>query len=551
MIRFFISILFLIYDYFRYKINLSGGKNIDKSLFNKLNDNLKKNLIVIKKECKENLLIASFVHQAGYIYTDCLIANYLAEIKNLNIIGLMDENDEQTKSFFNCFNSKKNVFLSKQKILIKIKYVVIANKILKKYKNVDEFLKFKLNGITIGEAVYDHYIRNSNNPSTNYLSYKFLIFLAEALYVNDFSKEFFKKNKIDYMVMSERQFIPSIIVFQNALKAKVKVISRMAGPKVIGVAISQSLNEKNDLDRKLDKKLIQKFYSKNNLKYSNAGFNRIKNMLDGKIKHTDQQNINNKIKTLKNVKNKVNQFYEFLKLDSSKKTCFIFSHNFLDGVHAGKKIHVFKDYLSWLRETLIFINKLDNNINWIIKEHPSDFGFSKIKTTTKIEFNKIISPNKKNIKFFPKTFSDSIIKEVADCVVSVAGTCGIEYTCFGIHSINSAGIYYSDNGFTNDYRNKSEYFNLLKNLRKVINKKLSKNQIYKARVHYYLSQLLTKYEHPLLYNFDITRNLNVGKFFYIINKLIYKHSKNKDKFKKFFTNQLKNNDKHLINNFKL
>ena len=31
-------------------------------------------------------------------------------------------------------------------------------------------------------------------------------------------------------------------------------------------------------------------------------------MLDGKIKHTDQQNINNKIKTLKNVKNKVNQF---------------------------------------------------------------------------------------------------------------------------------------------------------------------------------------------------------------------------------------------------
>ena len=89
MLRFLASILFLIYDYFRYKINLSGGKDIDKSLFNKLNDNLKKNLIVIKKECKENLLIASFVHQAGYIYTDCLIANYLAEIKNLNIIGLM------------------------------------------------------------------------------------------------------------------------------------------------------------------------------------------------------------------------------------------------------------------------------------------------------------------------------------------------------------------------------------------------------------------------------------------------------------------------------
>ena len=547
MQRFFISILFSIYDYLRYKINLPRGKNIDKSLFNKLNDNLKKNLIVIKKECKENLLIASFVHQAGYIYSDCLIANYLSEIKNLNIIGLMDENDEQTKGFFNCFNSKKNIFLTKQKIILKVKYVVMANKILRKYKNVDEFLKFKLNGIAIGEAVYDHYIRNSSNPSTNYLSYKFLNFLAEALYVNDFSKEFFKKNKINYMVMSEKQFIPSIIVFQNALKAKVKVISRVAGPKKIGITMSQSFNEKNDLSRKLEKKLINKFYSKNNLKYSNMGFNYIKQILDGRIRNPDHT----VTKKIKNDTNKVNQFYKALNLDPSKKTCFVFSHNFLDGVLAGKKIHIFNDYLSWLRETLNFINKLDDNVNWIIKEHPSNYGFSKLKTTTKIEFDKIISSNKKNIKIFPTNFSPSLIKEVADCVVSLAGTCGIEYTCFGIHSINSACIYYSENGFTNDYRNKNEYFNLLKNLRKVINKKLSKNQIYKARVHYYLLQILTKYEHPLLYNFDITRNLNDEKFFNMINKLIYKHSKDKDNFKKFFTYQLNNNDKHLINNFKL
>ncbi len=551
MRRLFISILFSFYDYFRYKINLLGGRNINKSLFNKLNANLKNNLIVTKKEFKKNLLIASFVHQAGYIYSDCLIANYLAEIKNLNIIGLMDENDEQTKEFFNCFNSKKNFFLTKQKIILKIKYIIVASKILRKYKDVDEFLKFKVNRINIGEAVYDHYIRNSNNPSTNHLSYKFLNYLAEALHVNDFSKKFFKKNKVNYMVMSEKQFIPSMIIFQNALKAKVKVISRMAGPKVIGVAMYQSLNEKHDLDRKLEKKLIQKFYSKNNLKYSNIGFNRIKRMLGGTIKHTDQQNINNKIKTLKNVKSEVNKFYKFLNLDPSKKTCFIFSHNLLDGVLAGKKIHVFKDYLSWLRETLTFINKLDNNINWIIKEHPSNFGFYKIKTTTKIEFDKIIGSNKKNIKFFPKNFSDSIIKEVADCVVSLAGTCGIEYTCFGIHSINSAGIYYSENGFTNDYRNKSEYFDFLKNLKKIIEKRLSKNQIYTARIHYYLSQILTKYNHPLLYNFDITRNLNEEKFFNIINKLIYKHSKKEDKFKKYFTNQLNNNNKHLINSSKL
>ena len=43
--------------------------------------------------------------------------------------------------------------------------------------------------IDIGEIVYDHYIRNSNNPSAESLNYKFIIFLAEGLYVNDFIKK--------------------------------------------------------------------------------------------------------------------------------------------------------------------------------------------------------------------------------------------------------------------------------------------------------------------------------------------------------------------------
>ena len=548
--RLILCITYAIYEYFRYQKNLLIKKDINKSLFNKLKKNLEKKAIISKNKCKGSLLIASFVHQLGYTYTECLIANYLAEIKNLNIIGLMDDNDEQTKEFFNCFNSKKNIFLTKQKIIEKIKYILIANKILTKYKNVDEFLKFKPNGILIGEAVYDHFIRNDNNPSTNHLCYKFLFFLAEALYVNDFSKKFFKENKINYMVIGEKQFIPSMIVFQNALKAKVEVISRVGGPKEFSIVIYRSLDEKHNQQKKLDKKFLRKFFLKNKLKYSNMGLHRIKNILDQKIRNPDP-NIRKQIKRIKNAKNKLNQFYDDLNLDPAKKTCFIFSHNLLDGVLNGKRIHVFKDYLSWLRETLSFINKLDNNINWVIKEHPSDYGFLKIKTTTKIEFDKIIGFNNKNIRFFPKNFSTSIIKDIADCVLSLSGTCGMEYACFGIHSINSGGIFYSENGFTNDYKNKKEYFNFLQNIEKVIEKKLTKNQIYKARVHYYLSNILTKYDHPLLYNFDITRNLDEEEFFNKIIKLIYKYSKKEDKFKEYFTYQLNNGNRHLINNHKL
>ena len=150
--RLILCIAYIIYEYLRYKKNLLIKKDLSKPLYDELKKCLEKKKIISKRKYKKNLLIASFVHQLGYTYTEGLIANYLAEIKNLNIIGLMDDNDEQTKEFFNCFNSKKNIFLSKQNIVEKIRYLLIANKILTKYKNVDEFLKFKPSGILIGEA---------------------------------------------------------------------------------------------------------------------------------------------------------------------------------------------------------------------------------------------------------------------------------------------------------------------------------------------------------------------------------------------------------------
>ena len=124
MLKFTISIIYIIFDYLRYQKNLIKKKEIDKSLFYDLKKNLNKNLFTPKintKKHKGNLLIACFVHQLGYIYTDCLVANYLVEIKSLKLVGLMDDNDNTTKEFLNCFNSKNNIFLTKLKLLKKVK----------------------------------------------------------------------------------------------------------------------------------------------------------------------------------------------------------------------------------------------------------------------------------------------------------------------------------------------------------------------------------------------------------------------------------------------
>jgi len=552
MLNFITSIIYIIFDHLKYQKNLIKKKEINKSQKKNKKNNLNKNLFTPKKNTKKhkgNLLIACFVHQLGYIYTDCLIANYLLEIKNLKLVGLMDDNDNTTKEFLKCFNSKNNIFLTKLKILKKVKYLIRSHKIIKQFKNVDEFSKLKINGIDIGGCVYDQYIRTSKHPTADNLNFKFLVFLADALYINDFSAKFFKRLKIDYMLMTERQFFPSSIIYRNALKAKVKVISRFSGPKKIGVAFCRSAKEKDDADTKIDKKLLQKFLLKNKMKYSKMGFNKLNSILEGKIRNPDytlnkvlKKNRINILNTKKNI-----EIYERLNLDPNKKTCFIFSHNLLDGVWGFKRIRIFKDYLTWLKETLNYINKLDDSVNWIVKNHPSDYGWEKISTTTKNEFQKIINPQKKNIKFFPENLDIKIIKDVADCVITLGGSCGTEYPCYGIKAINSAGIFYSDNGFSKNYKNKKEYFYILKNIEKTINRKLTKNQIHKARVNYFLSQVIIKYNHPLLYEFDIRRTLNEKEFFNKSITLLKKYSKPKDKFRKLLTTQINSSSKHFVN----
>ena len=82
---------------------------------------------------------------------------------------------------------------------------------------------------------------------------------------------------------------------------------------------------------------------------------------------------------------------------------------------------------------------------------------------------------------------------------------------------------------------------------KILNKKLTKYQIDKARVHFFLSHIVTKYEHPLLHEYDITNNLSKKEFFNKSIKLLKKYSKSKDKFRKILSTQINNSSKHFTN----
>jgi len=80
---------------------------------------------------------------------------------------------------------------------------------------------------------------------------------------------------------------------------------------------------------------------------------------------------------------------------------------------------------------------------------------------------------------------------------------------------------------------------------------LSIDRIKRAKVLFYILNDLIKMDHPLLSEFDISRDLNIDSFFREMTNLIDNYDLENDFFKINLKNQLVNKSRHLINEKKL
>ena len=153
------------------------------------------------------------------------------------------------------------------------------------------------------------------------------------------------------------------------------------------------------------------------------------------------------------------------------------------------------------------------------------------KTTTHKEFQNIIGENK-NIKFFPKNLEAKILKEISNCLLTSQGSAGIEFPCFGIPSVICGDAFYQGLGFTLEPKNENEYYNIIENIDKIIDEGLDENQINNARAAFCFSEELTKIEHMLLFDYNISRSkLDLDDFFFKATKKIVNYDEKKDLFK--------------------
>lgn len=160
-----------------------------------------------------------------------------------------------------------------------------------------------------------------------------------------------------------------------------------------------------------------------------------------------------------------------LGLDPDKKTAVIFSHIAWDAAFFFGSC-LFEDFEDWLFQTVKYAANECPDMNWIVKLHP--FNVFKLQREGKEEESELrllrtLMPLPDHVKIMRANtdINTQSLFPVIDYVLTVNGTVGMEFPCYGVPALLGGTGRYNGRGFTIEPQTQDDYFAALKTLHTV------------------------------------------------------------------------------------
>ncbi len=502
----------------------------------------------INKNTNKHVLILNIINHLGYTISGAVIAKNLMETYESDGMALLRKYDLKSKLIYESFGIKKFIILNDLNFFMRLKYFLNAYSIIKSSKKMEDFFEFNLNGVNLGQAVYDHYLRYTGIGTVDHFNPKMYLFLSKALSTYYQIKKIFDKFKFVANVQSERQFIPGSIIYQACLTNGINVYSRSGYSNTFSVRKYSDTREMWKCRERYSKKLYDEISNSIKEKAVEIGGTYIEKRFSGFPEYNafheyfERSNSLKEKKYQKNEKKTVSksELCKELGWDQNIPIVAILASDLTDGVF-DNTWSLFRDRLTWLRETLLEVINI-KNVNWLLKQHPNDEK-NKVVTDTISEYKKICS-NSKHILPFPNNASIASIPKFAHVVLTHSGSASYEYPCMGIPVLQASETVCSGRDFTIDPGSKKEYFDLLHKIEKI--NKLNKDQIDQAKIYSFIYSELTMINVNLIAPFEL-ESFNDKTFWLEMIKLLDDYNEEEDLLKKMMKIQEKNNDRHTIN----
>ena len=221
-----------------------------------------------------------------------------------------------------------------------------------------------------------------------------------------------------------------------------------------------------------------------------------------------------------------------LGLDVTKKNVVIMAHTFTDAVF-NYGDYYFRDYYDWVEKTLAIASQ-EKSVNWILKPHPTRSAYNEEKDSIENLFEKY---RQKNMYLLSDDVSAESIRFIADVIITIGGSAGGEFACFGIPSIIVGKPYYSGFGYTIEPASYEEYEKRLNEINQI--NQLNEEQIKSAKKVFYLQNCSDlKKEDAYAYVDDFANVVN-HEYMSMVGKMAVSYFKNNDGTKEYNNAALK------------
>ncbi len=311
------------------------------------------------------------------------------------------------------------------------------------WKNIitkEDLLKLKIDSIYAGDLIYDSYLRFKPAPTVDIKDIYLLNIIFQSIKNIYLADQYIKNKKPDILMNSYSTYIQHGIPVRVALSYGVKVYT---------FGNYQTLFKKLSLTDFYHTASFSKYKTDFSLlENQELKLEQARTLLELRLKGKIDQSVSYMKESAYVIKDKLD--------NNLQGSIILFLHDFFDSPHVYGSM-IFNDFLEWVEETIKFVT--NSNIDFYIKPHPNQLP----------ESNDVVNDLKNkypNVKFISSKITNKQLVDAGISLgVSVYGTVAHELTYLNIPVILCGNNPHSSYNFCYEAKNKSEYFNFLRDFK--------------------------------------------------------------------------------------
>lgn len=409
----------------------------------------------IEKKEEGRIYVANFWSSSfANCFPRILYAKGMQENIPAEVVILRDAYNRELKKFYEAFGCKgiffRRMISEKKGVLLKGMLLTILFWLTGHSGN--DLLKLKYKNIKIGEDIYEHIVRkNSGLYSIDKLvltrDFKSIV-LCYCIAICSYN--IFEKNPPLFYLCMDTTYIERITlrlaanfnaqIIQMMGRGIINIIKLRGNEDILNWQSFTKMGANQECIRQDYRQYIKEYFEK---RFSGLGDKEAKYAFKGK---------------------KILEKQDFLKrmhINNGKKNVFIMAHCFTDAARSSNFL-LYRDYYNWLEETLKIASTI-TDVNWIVKAHPTRKHYGEGDEVLEL----VNRYNAGCLIYMPDELSTSVVREVADVIVTCMGTAGVELACFGIPVVIAGDAWYAGEGFTIEPKTISEYKRVLQKIDRI------------------------------------------------------------------------------------